>query len=173
MKKTFALLLIFAVSFLFLEPIAAQGNNTYTIIREGDQLSFYYDGEETQTLPSEDKTNPYKTLASFFLCYLDYKASWEAYLPDCTNVTEAKDDLISSMEEDFQSLYGLVHTIAITIKPDSLELLPVSPRDRFEEALLTIQIYISHEGEEDSGEDQVLMLKDKKTGSWYVAELPL
>ncbi|WP_432999967.1 hypothetical protein [Treponema vincentii] len=45
--------------------------------------------------------------------------------------------------------------------------------DRDEVASYTIKIAYSAEGETEEGEDEVTMEKDRKSGEWRVAELPL
>lgn len=173
MRKFFGLILAFVCAGFMCQSIFADGSNVFEISKDGKQITVTYGGKPLQYISWDEKSNPSVVLTTFFISYLEESDFWKNSITNLGRGGLSNDELLSEMEEKRTSFYGLVDRLVISVNPEEIESQPSSKIDTIERAYFKIKISYSYRGEEDSGEDDVLMIKDRTSGDWYVAELPL
>ncbi|WP_191013691.1 hypothetical protein [Treponema zioleckii] len=173
MRKFFGLILAFIFSGLMCQNIFADESKVFEISKVEKQITVTYGGKLLQYISWEEKSEPSVVLTTFFISYLEESDFWKNSVTNLGRGGVSKDEVLSEMEKKRNAFYGLVDRLVITVNPDKIELLGHSKIDTIERAYFKIKIAYSYRGEEDAGEDDVLMIKDRASGDWYVAELPL
>lgn len=153
---------IFTVTVLYAQNTLIT-EKSFIVVRNGKEVTATYGGKTLSGDSWKDRTNPSAVLAAFFVSYFKQTDDWHTLIVNNTFY----EILVDEMNEAYAQFYGIADTISITISPEKFMLKGDAT------AFYTIKIAYSYEDKTDEGEDEVTMRKDKKSGEWLVAELPL
>ncbi len=173
MRKILNLILLLITGAFFSQNLFASDGYFFEVVKNGQQITVTYGEKPIQYISWEDKSDPSVVLTTFFISYLEKSDFWKKSITNLGLGGASRENVLSEMEEKYEAFYGLVDRLTIKIDPEKIQVLDGSEIDTIERAYFTIKITYLYQGEEDSGEDEVLMIKDKITGDWYVAQLPL
>ena len=153
---------IFTVTVLYAQNTLIT-EKSFIVVRNGKEVTATYGGKPLSGNSWKDRKDPSAVLAAFFVSYFKQTDNWHDLIVNNTFY----EILVDEMNEAYKQFYGIADTISITISPEKFMLKGDAT------AFYTIKIAYSYEGKTDEGEDEVTMEKDKKSGEWLVAELPL
>ena len=153
---------IFIAAVLYAQNVPIS-EKAFVVVRKGKEVTAIHGGKSLTGNAWKNRKDPSAVLAEFFVSYFKQTDDWHDLVVNNTDYGM----LVDEINEAYAQFYGIIDTISITISPEKFMF------DRDEVASYTIKIAYSAEGETEEGEDEVTMEKDRKSGEWRVAELPL
>ena len=153
---------IFIAAVLYAQNVPIS-EKAFVVVRNGKEVTATYGGKRLTGNTWKNRKAPSAVLAEFFVSYFKQTDDWHDLVVHNTDY----EILVDEINEAYAYFYGSVDTLSITISPEKFTL------DENEAAFYTIKIAYSSEGKTEEGEDEVTMGKDRKSGEWRVAELPL
>ena len=163
MKHIITLAAAISIAAVLYAQNAPTPEKAFVVVRNGKEVAATYRGKPLTGNSWKDRKDPSAVLAAFFISYFNQTDDWHDLIVNNTFY----EILVDNMNEAYAQFYGIADTISITISPEKFMLKGDAT------AFYTIKIAYSYEGKTDEGEDEVTMEKDKKSGEWLVAELPL
>ena len=173
MKKLFFTFAFIFASICFISAEPAESSKSFVVTANSGHVTVTYDGEPIEYISWTDKSDPTVVLTTFFISYLEQSEFWKDSVTNLGTSGKTKDSVIEKMQESYKNVYSRVDKLQITINPEKFSVNSGNSIDSISTAMYKIKITYVVGNDSDSGEDDVLMVKEKSSGNWFVSELPL